>query len=100
MAVSCSKKSPFAVALSNKFQLYIISIVEERPEYVAISPMAVVCSRCGAEPGQVCEVLAAEGLEIVHIERIKLALAMDVEVKARLARVRGRSSSYFSEPSE
>jgi hypothetical protein len=62
--------------------------VEELPEYVAISPIALVCPRCKAEPGDVCEVLFGEGLEIVHVERIKLALAMDVSAKDRIAHAR------------
>jgi hypothetical protein len=50
--------------------------------------MAVVCPRCGVQPGVVCEVLADRALEIVHVERIKLALAMDVAAKDRIARAR------------
>jgi hypothetical protein len=50
--------------------------------------MAVVCPRCRVQPGVVCEVLADRALEIVHVERIKLALAMDVAAKDRIARAR------------
>ena len=56
--------------------------MEGLPDHVAISPIAIVCPRCHAEPGDVCEVLLGEGLEIVHVERIKVALAMDVAAKA------------------
>jgi hypothetical protein len=46
---------------------------------VATSPIALLCPRCHAEPGEVCEVLLNEGLEIVHIERIQAALALDAK---------------------
>jgi hypothetical protein len=69
--------------------------VGEIPEHVGISPMAVVCPRCHAKPSDVCEILFGEGLEIIHIERIKLALAMDVSAKERLAH--GRIPSKPSE---
>ena len=46
------------------------------PAYVAISPMSLTCPRCHAVPGTACEVLDEE-LEIVHVERIKLAIVMD-----------------------
>jgi hypothetical protein len=69
--------------------------MEELPEYVAISPISIVCPRCHAEPGYVCEILFGEGVEIVHVERIKLALAMDVSARDRIAK-----SPIPSEPSE
>jgi hypothetical protein len=59
--------------------------VEKPTEYVAISPMSVVCSRCRAQPGDACEAPVRGGLAIVHVERIKLALAMDVSAKDRIA---------------
>jgi len=62
--------------------------VEEISESVAISPMAVACPRCHAEPGALCEVLTDDALEIVHVERIKLALATDAAAKDRIARAR------------
>jgi hypothetical protein len=43
-------------------------------EYVAISPMTLACPRCGALPGQVCELFDGE-VELVHVERIKMAAA-------------------------
>jgi hypothetical protein len=55
--------------------------VVELPEYVAISPTGITCPRCKAEPGKVCEVLLGDGLEVVHVERIKLAAALDVSAK-------------------
>jgi hypothetical protein len=64
------------------------STVEPLPDYVAISPIALTCPRCKAEPGDVCEVLVDQGLEIIHVERIKLALAKDVSAKGKLARAR------------
>jgi hypothetical protein len=68
--------------------VYTSRTVDELPEYIAVSPITVACPRCHAEPGKVCEVLVGRGLEIVHIERIKVALAMDVSAKDRLARAR------------
>jgi hypothetical protein len=53
------------------------------PEHIAISPMTLRCPKCNAEPGEVCEVLLNEGLEIVHIERIATALALDAAAKAQ-----------------
>jgi hypothetical protein len=37
--------------------------VDKLPEYVAISPITLVCPRCHAEPGDSCEVLLGKGLE-------------------------------------
>ncbi len=45
-------------------------------EHIAVSPISLVCSRCKAEPGQVCEIRDGE-IELVHIERIKAAAAED-----------------------
>jgi hypothetical protein len=58
------------------------------PEHVTISPMTVACPRCKAGPGKVCEVLLDRDLEIIHVERIMAAAAMDVAAKDRLARAR------------
>lgn len=58
--------------------------VDKLPEYIAISPITLVCPRCHAEPGDVCEVVLGEGLEIVHVERIKAAAAVDFIAKERL----------------
>jgi|HubBroStandDraft_4_1064222.scaffolds.fasta_scaffold1920052_1 hypothetical protein len=53
------------------------------PQRVTISPIALVCPRCGAWPGHVCELFEGE-VEIVHVERIKKAAAMDTAAtKAR-----------------
>jgi hypothetical protein len=54
--------------------------------HISISPLAIACPRCHAEPGGVCEVLLDEGLEIVHVERIKAAKTIDVSTQDRLAR--------------
>jgi hypothetical protein len=61
-----------------------LNIPLEEP-YVAISPMSVVCPRCHAQPGLNCEAPVRGGLAIVHVERIKLALARDVSAKNRIA---------------
>jgi hypothetical protein len=50
------------------------------PEHVAISPMSLVCPRCGAQPGQVCELFDGE-VELVHVERIKMAATRDIAAK-------------------
>lgn len=47
------------------------------PAHIAISPMTLACPRCKAEPAKDCEVLP-NGQQVVHIERIKLAAAMDL----------------------
>ena len=53
------------------------------PEHVAISPMTLVCPRCSAQPGRVCELFDGE-VELIHVERIKMAAARDVAAnKAR-----------------
>ena len=71
--------------VASKLAQRILPIVEEPAEYVAISPMSVVCPNCRAEPGDVCKSPVRGGLAIVHVERIKLALAMDVSAKDRIA---------------
>ena len=78
---------PYA-APSSQPRLCILQTVEEASDYVAISPITLLCPRCHAQPGAVCEVLADEALEIVHVERIKLALATDAAAKDRIARAR------------
>jgi hypothetical protein len=58
--------------------------MDKLPEYVAISPITLVWPRSQAKPGDVCEVTLGEGLEIVHVERIKTAAAVDFIAKERL----------------
>jgi hypothetical protein len=50
--------------------------VEKPPLSIAISPVTLACPRCGAAPGVVCEIIGG-GVEVVHVERIKAAAAMD-----------------------
>ena len=69
--------------------------MEELPDHVAIGPISLACPRCTAKPGEACDVLIDKGLEVVHVERIKAALAMDVAAKKRLDRTR-----ILSKPSE
>ena len=59
--------------------------LEKPTEYLAFSPMSVVCPRCHAQRADVCEAPVRGGLAILHVERIKLALAMDVSAKDRIA---------------
>jgi hypothetical protein len=58
--------------------------VDKLPDHIAISPITIACPKCKAAPGDICEVLLGGGMEIVHVERIALALAMDVAAKARI----------------
>lgn len=46
------------------------------PKYIPISPITIPCLKCKAKPGYACAVLG-EGQEIVHVERIKAAAALD-----------------------
>jgi uncharacterized protein (UPF0179 family) len=50
------------------------------PEHIAISPITLNCPRCSAQPGQVCDIFDGE-VEVVHVERIEWAAAMDVVAK-------------------
>jgi hypothetical protein len=54
--------------------------VTKLPDYIAVSPISLVCPRCKAKPGKVCHMLDG-AVELVHIERIKAAAAMDVRAK-------------------
>lgn len=51
------------------------------PAYITISPMKLVCPHCQANPGEVCETAFGGERELVHVERIKAAAAMDVAAK-------------------
>jgi hypothetical protein len=63
-------------------RLYAVG-VSELPDYITVSPVTLLCHRCKAEPGSVCETLKG-ATELVHIERIKAALALDVEAKREI----------------
>jgi len=52
-------------------------------KHIAISPITLLCPRCGAVPGKVCEMLHGE-IEVVHIERIKAALKLDEAAQAAI----------------
>jgi hypothetical protein len=67
--------------------------MSELSEYVAISPLTLECPSCGAKAGDVCDVLIDKGFEVVHVERIKAALRMDVAAKERI----GQSASRAAE---
>ncbi len=49
---------------------------------LAISPITLAGPRCHAEPGVVCEILLDDGIEVVHVERIRWAAAMDARVRS------------------
>jgi hypothetical protein len=46
-------------------------------QHIAVSPMSLPCPRCNAKPEEVCEIPIRDGLEVVHVERIQWAAAMD-----------------------
>jgi hypothetical protein len=46
-------------------------------EHIAVSPMSLPCPQCNAKPEEVCEILIGDSFEIVHVERIQWAAAMD-----------------------
>ncbi len=46
------------------------------PHFILVDPVTLICPRCGAKPGIVCDMLKDQ-IEIVHIERIKAAGADD-----------------------
>lgn len=52
--------------------------MERPPDYTPTSPMSLECPLCKVEAGTVCDVLPSRGIEIVHLERIKAAAAIDV----------------------
>jgi len=55
-----------------------------KPRDLLTSPMTLVCPRCHAVSGQVCEVIAGS-LELVHVERIAAAAEKDLEERRRLS---------------
>lgn len=93
----CNKPVTLETAKTNELgravheECYVLKVCAKRThqkarvrghlEYISISPMTLACPRCNAGPGEVCEVLIDAGLEVVHIERIKRAEAMDVLAK-------------------
>jgi hypothetical protein len=48
--------------------------------YIPISPIALSCPECGAEAGQPCNLLKGE-VELVHVNRIRVAAGADVAAK-------------------
>lgn len=52
--------------------------MERPPDYMPTSPLSLECPLCKVEAGTVCDVLPDRGLEIVYVERIKAAAAIDV----------------------
>lgn len=53
-----------------------------RPEYIDVSPMTLTCPRCKAKPGKACLKLK-DDIELIHLERIEAAAAMDRAAKTR-----------------
>jgi hypothetical protein len=56
---------------------------DDIPEYLAISPISLVCPLCGAKPNRACETSSGGFLEQVHIARIKAAAKMDSDAKTK-----------------
>ena len=54
--------------------------VVKLPEYIPISPMTLVCPKCGARVEQACTMLRGE-VELLHVERIGAAAQKDVAAK-------------------
>jgi hypothetical protein len=50
------------------------------PKYIAVSPITLACLRCKVKSGKACDLLDGE-VEVVHIERIAAAAAMDREAR-------------------
>lgn len=73
------------------------TVIEKTPEYVAISPITLLCPKCNAEPGKPCAVFLEKGLEAVHVERIKAAVILDIAGKERFDRQRLRLPSKASD---
>jgi hypothetical protein len=57
-------------------ECYTLKVQPEHSRHIAISPVILECPRCGAKPGNVCELFDGE-VEVIHIERIAAAIAMD-----------------------
>jgi hypothetical protein len=47
------------------------------PMTIAVSPRNIFCPKCNPEPAADCETPFGDNLEVVHLERIEAALAMD-----------------------
>lgn len=56
---------------------YVVRIRPKHTEHIAVSPMTLVCPRCAAKAGKVCGLYAGD-LELVHVERIEAAVAMNL----------------------
>jgi len=56
--------------------------------YIPISPVNLVCPKCGARQGQACDILKSE-IEVVHVARIKTAAGMDVAVRSHITKGAG-----------
>jgi hypothetical protein len=53
---------------------------------VQVSPMTLVCPKCGAKPGYACATASGGTLEIIHVTRIKVAAAKDATMKKQQTR--------------
>lgn len=52
------------------------------PEHITVSPMTLACPKCKAVPGTPCDIV--NDFELIHLERIQQAAAMDAANKAPL----------------
>jgi hypothetical protein len=53
-----------------------------QPEYFDVSPKTLTCPRCKAEPGEAC-VKLKNMIELIHLERIEAAAAIERAAKRR-----------------
>ena len=53
-----------------------------QPDYIEVSPKTLTCPRCKAEPGEAC-VKLKNMIELIHLERIEAAAAIDRAAKWR-----------------
>jgi hypothetical protein len=68
-----SKKLSLVAALPNQV---VVSKKVKPPEQLTTSPLSLACPLCHAQPDQPCELFRDE-IELVHVERIQWAAALD-----------------------
>jgi hypothetical protein len=58
--------------------------MQKPPDYSPTGPLMVSCPQCSAAPGVVCQVVLSDGLELIHVERIRAAVAVDIATVERI----------------
>jgi hypothetical protein len=61
---------------ANSETMCILPPMTKLPDFIPVDPVTLVCPRCGAKPGIVCDQLKGE-TDLIHIERIKAAASAD-----------------------